>query len=92
MIRGIEQRLRKLEAANDGPQRLRIVFSATSDEPDWDSQIAEVISSGRASADDEFMRVGWIPSSACPLSSEEPGPSGMGNRLANSSADLSAGP
>jgi hypothetical protein len=63
MIRGIEHRLRKLEAANDGPQRLRIVFSMTSDEADWDRQIAEMISSGQASADDEFMRVGWMPGS-----------------------------
>jgi hypothetical protein len=46
MTRGIEQRLRKLEAANDGPQRLRIVFSMTSDEADWDSQIAAMISNG----------------------------------------------
>jgi hypothetical protein len=60
MIRGIEQRLRKLEAANDGPQRLRIVFSTTSDEADWDSQIAEMISSGQAGAEDEFMRIGWM--------------------------------
>jgi hypothetical protein len=63
MIRAIEQRLRKLEAANDGPQRLRIVFSMTSDPADWDSQIADLISSGQASADDEFMRLGWMPGS-----------------------------
>jgi hypothetical protein len=61
MTRGIEQRLRKLEAANDGPQRLRIVFSATSDEADWDNQIADMIRSGQASADDECMRIGWMP-------------------------------
>jgi hypothetical protein len=60
MTRWIEQRLRKLEAANDGPQRLRIVFSMTSDEADCDSQIAQMIRSGRASADDEFMRIGWM--------------------------------
>jgi hypothetical protein len=60
MIRGIEQRLRKLEAANDGPQRLHLVFSATSDPADWDSQIADMISSGQASPDDEFMRIGWM--------------------------------
>ena len=61
MIRAIEHRLRKLEAANDGPRRVRIVFSATSDEADWDTQIAEMIRSGQASADDEFMRIGWLP-------------------------------
>jgi hypothetical protein len=59
MIRAIEQRLRKLEAADNGPQRLHIVFSMNSDEADWDSQIAELISSGEASAEDEFMRIGW---------------------------------
>jgi hypothetical protein len=60
MTRGIEQRLRKLEAANDGQQRVRIVFSMTSDPADWDSQIADLISSGQASAEDEFMRIGWM--------------------------------
>jgi hypothetical protein len=60
MIRGIEQRLRKLEAANDGPQRLRIVFSATSDEAEWDRQIAEMIRSGQARAGDKFMRIAWM--------------------------------
>jgi hypothetical protein len=29
-----------------------------SDEADWDSQIAEMINSGQASGDDDFMRVG----------------------------------
>jgi hypothetical protein len=61
MIRGIEQRLRKLELVSTEPRRLRIVFSATSDEADWDSQIAELIGSGQASAQDEFMRIGWVP-------------------------------
>jgi hypothetical protein len=63
MIRAIEQRLRKLEAANDGAHPLRIVFSATSDQADWDGQIAAMISSGQASTDDEFMRIGWMPDS-----------------------------
>jgi hypothetical protein len=60
MIRGIEQRLRKLEAANDEGRRLRFVFSATSDEADWDRKIAGMVRSGQASADDEFMRIGWM--------------------------------
>jgi hypothetical protein len=60
MIRAIEQRLRKLEAANDGPQRLHIVFSMTSDEADWAAQIADMIRSGHAGPDDEFMRIGWM--------------------------------
>jgi hypothetical protein len=64
MIRGIEQRLRKLELGSTEPQRLRIVFSATSDEADWASQIADLISSGRANSDDEFMRIGWMPESS----------------------------
>ena len=67
MIRRIDQRLRKLETANDGPQQLRIVFSTTSDRADWDRQIAEMISSGQASAADEFMRVGWMPEGSAGL-------------------------
>jgi hypothetical protein len=63
MIRGIEQRLRKLEAGSIETRRLRIVFSTTSDEADWDGQIADLISRGQASADDEFMRLGWMPKS-----------------------------
>jgi DNA-binding transcriptional regulator/RsmH inhibitor MraZ len=59
MTRGIEQRLRKLELGSTEPRRLQIVFSTTSDEADWDSQIADLISSGHASAADEFLRIGW---------------------------------
>jgi hypothetical protein len=61
MTRGIERRLRKLELGSTEPRRLRIVFSVTSDEADWDHQIADMISSGQASAEDEFMRIGWLP-------------------------------
>jgi hypothetical protein len=71
MIRGIEQRLRKLELGSTEPRRLRIVFSATSDPADWDSQIAEMIRSGQASAADEFMRIGWIPESGAATMSRQ---------------------
>jgi hypothetical protein len=63
MTRAIEQRLRKLELGTNEPRRLRFVFSATSDEADWDSQIAEMIRTGQACAEDEFMRIGWMPGS-----------------------------
>jgi|SRR4051794_6851342 hypothetical protein len=90
MIRGIEQRLRKLEAANDGPQRLRIVFSMTSDPADWDSQIAEMISSGQASPDDEFMQIGWVPDTA-PLSDAQ-GPPGAARSVRRFQSGPVAGP
>jgi hypothetical protein len=48
------------ELGSTEPGRLRIVFSATSDEAEWDSQIAEMISSGHAGPDDEFMCIGWM--------------------------------
>jgi hypothetical protein len=54
-------RLRKLEAAASGPRKVRIVWSNTSDKREWNQQIAEMIDSGRARADDTFMRVGWLP-------------------------------
>ena len=54
-------RLRRLEAASSGPQKVRIVWSTTSDEREWDQQIAEMIASGEASPSDAFMRVGWLP-------------------------------
>ena len=57
----IQQRLRKLEAARSGRPKVRIVWSNTSDEREWDQQIAEMIASGEASPSDEFMRVGWLP-------------------------------
>jgi hypothetical protein len=61
MIRGIDQRLRKLEAANDGPQRLHIVFSMTSDEADWDAQIADMIESGPAALRmSSCASAGWL--------------------------------
>jgi hypothetical protein len=65
-------RLRKLEAAASGPRKVRIVWSQTSDEREWDQQIAEMIDSGRARADDKFMRVGWLPPIAG--SADEPPP------------------
>jgi hypothetical protein len=54
-------RLRKLEAATSGPRKVRIIWSNTSDEREWDQQIAEMIASGEARATDEFLRVGWLP-------------------------------
>jgi hypothetical protein len=57
----IRMRLRKLEAAAGEHRPVRIVWSKTSDPADWDRQIAEMVSSGRASPSDEFMRVGWLP-------------------------------
>jgi hypothetical protein len=59
----IEQRLRKLEVAASGPPGVRIVWSDTSDEAKCDRQIAETIDSGWASTGDEFMRIGWLPTS-----------------------------
>ena len=41
-------RLRKLEAATSGPRTVRIVWSNTSDEREWDQQIAEMIARGQA--------------------------------------------
>ena len=61
-------RLRKLEAAASGPRKVRIVWSNTSDEREWDQQIAEMIASGEAQATDEFMRIGWLP----PLAPDSP--------------------
>ena len=57
----ITTRLRKLEAAMSGPRQVRIVWSNTSDEREWDQQIAEMIASGEAQAADEFIRIGWMP-------------------------------
>ena len=54
-------RLRRLEAATSRPRQVRIVWSNTSDEREWDQQIAEMIASGEAQDTDEFMRVGWLP-------------------------------
>ena len=51
----ITTRLRRLEAATSGPRQVRIVWSNTSDEREWDQQIAEMIASGRAQPTDEFM-------------------------------------
>jgi hypothetical protein len=56
----IEHRLRKLELGSTEPRPLRFVFSASSDDVDWNSQIADMISSGQASADDEFVGIGWV--------------------------------
>ena len=57
----ITTRLRRLEAATSGPRKVRIVWSNTSDEREWDRQIAEMIDSGAASPNDEFMCIGWLP-------------------------------
>ena len=40
---------------------MRIVWSNTSDERDWNQQIAEMIARGEAQATDEFIRIGWLP-------------------------------
>jgi len=61
MIRVIEGRLRRLEA--DAPaKRVRYVFSAVCDPTEWEREIAAMIASGQASADDDFVRFGWMPS------------------------------
>ena len=59
MNRVTETRLRKLEA-NAPVKRLQIVFSATSDPAEWDRAIADLIASGRAEPDDDFLRIGWL--------------------------------
>jgi hypothetical protein len=61
-------RLRKFEAAASGPRKGRIVWSNTSDEREWDQQIAEMIARGEANVSDEFMRIGWLP----PLAPDSP--------------------
>ena len=33
-----------------------------SDPVEWDREIAAMIASGRASAGDQFLRMGWLPS------------------------------
>jgi hypothetical protein len=38
-----------------------MVWSDTSDPAEWDRRISELIASGEASPDDEFMRIGWLP-------------------------------
>ena len=63
----IRARLRKLEAAAGEQRPVRIVWSNTSDEHEWDHQIAEMIASGEAQATDEFMRVGWLAPLEPPL-------------------------
>ena len=60
MTSRIEQRLRKLEAETSGPPLVRIVWSDTSDEAEWECRIADMIDSGRARAVDDFMRIGWM--------------------------------
>ncbi len=67
-MRRMTTRLRKLEAATSGPRQVRFVWSNTSDEREWDQQIAEMIASGEAQATDEFMRIGWMP----PLAPDSP--------------------
>jgi len=59
MTRALEGRLRKLEA-NAPSKPVRLVFSSTSDEAEWERAIAALIASGRASRDDRFVRIGWI--------------------------------
>jgi len=57
----IRMRLRKLEVAAGEHRPVRIVWSNTSDSAEWDRQIAEMIDSGAASPNDEFMCIGWLP-------------------------------
>lgn len=59
MNRTTETRLRKLEA-NAPAKRVRYVFSMRSDPVEWDREIAALIASGRASEDDQFVRIGWL--------------------------------
>src|SRR3954454_23355144 len=66
MNRATEPRLRKLEA-NAPAKRVRLVFSMRSDPVEWDREIAAMIASGRASAGDQFLRMGWL----CRASSRE---------------------
>jgi hypothetical protein len=54
-------RLRRLEAAMSGPRKVRIVWSNTSDERECDRKKAQMIASGEASPNDEFMCIGWLP-------------------------------
>ena len=65
-------RLRKLEAAASGPRKVRIVWSNTSDEREWDQRIAEMIARGTASPTDEFLRIGWLP----PVAPDSPNDAG----------------
>src|SRR4051794_7038215 len=56
----VEARLRKLEAS--APAKwVRYVFSATSDPAEWEREIVVLIGSGKASAADALVRVGWLP-------------------------------
>src|SRR4051794_4782028 len=41
-------------------KRVRWVWSNTSDPAEWDRKIAALIASGQASADDEFLKFGWL--------------------------------
>jgi hypothetical protein len=67
MNRGTDARLRKLEVAN-GPPRVRMVWSNSSDADEWDRRIADMIASGKARPEDEFLRIGWLPPcAACHL-------------------------
>jgi hypothetical protein len=68
----ITTRLRRLEAATSGPRQVRIAWSNTSDERQWDQQIAEMIASGEARATDEFLRIGWLP----PVAPDSPNDAG----------------
>src|SRR3954466_6650782 len=43
-----------------GSKRVRWVWSNTSDPAEWDRKIAALIASGQASADDEFLKFGWL--------------------------------
>ena len=66
MSRGIDLRLRKLEAARS--PRVRMVWSNTSDAAEWDRKIAEMLAAGEASPNDEFMRIGWLTLHSRPAS------------------------
>jgi hypothetical protein len=59
MTRAIEQRLRTLEA-DTSTRPVRMVWSDTSDPAEWDRRISEMIASGEAGPDDEFVQIGWM--------------------------------
>jgi hypothetical protein len=59
MNRTVEARLRRLEASAPA-KRVRLVFSTTSNEAEWDREIAVMITSGWASKDDQFVGIGWM--------------------------------
>ena len=63
----ITTRLRRLETATSRPRQVRIVWSSTSDKRECDRKKAQMIASGEASPNDEFMCIGWLPPQEPPL-------------------------